>query len=259
MNAITNTIPKRYLVAVGVILTACLVSLAVVTLEPAHAKRQWGPQYRGATSSRTLNSAVLTEDQGDTYTIKNHSGNLYMKADQGNERGNLRKVMWPNDIANRTNTQSCAVWLGSTHDRTQQGIALRIRNDNGRVRAITVTKNVIYGVYWVFNVHTWDSTSEKPFTQIGQFNMSDVMLNKIGGLEYMPWRVCARVVGDTFSFKVSFPQKMSNPSWTNASYAKSVKVPKDYVYSGQAGWYVGHIPPNGSTEYNGLATWRKMY
>lgn len=257
MKLQTSLTKKQSLVGAGLIAALVFAISAQIMLTAAHAKPSWSVQHKAETSTRKLYSATLTPDGNDKYTIKNYNGNMFMEAPTTNTGGNLRQVIWPRNMKDYKNSQSCATWVGSTHDRTQQGIALRIRKDDDRVRAITVTKNVIYGVYWVFNIHTWDSASDKPFTQIGQFNMSEVMLNEVGKMEYMPWRVCARAVGDTFSFKISFPMQAGSTSWSDDKYTKSVQIPEDYIYAGQSGWYVGHVPAGGSTEYNSLRIWNK--
>src|SRR4051794_1146418 len=45
------------------------------------------------------------------------------------------------------------------------------------------------------------------------------------------------------------------PAWGDPSYGDTVTVPTDFVYAGQTGWYLGHIPPGGKATMTHLATW----
>jgi hypothetical protein len=168
---------------------------------------------------------------------------------------NLREVLWPAGLAARAGEQSCATWASQSDDRAQEGIALRITDVNGDVRALTVTKNVIYGVWWDFNVHTWDSASAQPFTQIAQFDYSAVVITRGSTETPFPWRACARVAGSVLTFKLWVPALEAEPSWSDPVFARTAAVPAGYLNAGQAGWYIGHIPAGGIVTYARLGLW----
>jgi hypothetical protein len=229
--------------------------VAVLAAQPATAA-SWSQYYKGNTGTNLLGSAVLTPDGADIYGITKSGGAVTITAPATNTGSNLRKVFWPAGTPSYTNTQSCATWTSQSAESAQEGLAFRITNTGGTTRAVTVTKNVIYGIHWVFNVHTWDSASSQPFTQIAQFDMVDLMIQN-GAMRPFPWRTCARVVGNTLTFKIWFPSQQAEPSWTDPVHTRSTNaIPAGYLSAGKSGWYIGHIPPAGSVKYNDLGLWR---
>lgn len=246
---------KLGMAAVLILSVALLVSAAGIT---ADAATRWHKLYTGNTSDRTeLNIGILTPDDSDYYTLENYQGDLYMQAPGTNTGGNLRQFIWPKGTKRYLNTQVCATWAGGSTDMLQEGLAARITSSGGVVRGVSVTKNVIYGIHTVFNVHTWDSSSEKPFTQIAQFDLSTTLKNHINKIEFMPWRTCLKTVNDKLLFKIWFPNKMTEPGWSDTNYVFKTTIPADYNVPGQTGWYVGHIPPNGYAEYVNLDSWAR--
>ena len=218
---------------------------------------QWQLTYQSAKNREPLTTAVLTPDGPDSFLFTRFRGALTVAAAPGNTGGNLRDLVWPQDSPAVTDSESCATWTSATTDAAQEGLALRIADNGPALRAITLTKNVIYQIYWVFNVHVWNSVSSTPYRQIAQFDLESLLLPN-GTLEPFPWRVCARVVGTTLSMKIWFPDQMAQPSWKNPTYVFTTDaIPTEYVYPGATGWYAGHIPPAGSLTYSSLSTYER--
>jgi hypothetical protein len=241
--------------------TALLAALVpLVAASPAGASG-WALTYWGDYSTNALVGRVLTPDGTDNYfftkTITNNVGDLNMSAVSGNTGGNLREIIWPQGTADSLNSQSCATWVSVSDESNQEGLAMRIVDTGTGTRAVTVTKNVIYGVHWVFNVHTWDTTGNPavPFTQVAQFDMIDAMYQN-GNLRPKPWRACSRIVNNTVEFKIWFPfQGQSEPAWGDATYSRSATIPAlSSFQAGKTGWYIGHLGPNQAAHYNGLTT-----
>jgi hypothetical protein len=234
---------------------AWALTLAAVDVASASVSSPWIPTYDGDTSPRSLRTAYLTRDAGDSFTVTKDGPVLTAAAPPTNTGGNTREVVWPSRSLRSRDAQTCATWLGETNDFVQEGLALRIRHHDGVTTAITLTKNIYYGAHWVFNVHGWDSSSPSPFTQLGQWDLSPVILDGGGQYQPMPWRVCFRAVGSTVGMKIWWPAQMSEPSWSDPAYTRTMVIPSEYTRRGRAGWYVGHLQPGMSTTYDELGTW----
>jgi putative cell wall-binding protein len=202
----------------------------------------------------SLTTRVLTSDGADTADISLADGVVTMSAPlTNNSLSNLRTIFWPTGEASAVDEQVCATWLDQS-GIVQQGVALRIIDGPNSIRALTVTKNVVYGVEWVFNVHTWDTTRPEPFTGIGQYDMGQVVMADNQYLPF-PWRICARAIGAELTFKVWLPDREAEPSWSDPIHARTMTVPNDFLAPGETGWYIGHISAGGSAHYGSLGTW----
>ena len=227
------------------------VAPAVTSTAPMAARREKNP----------FATQVLTAEGNDSFTYESTNDNgVYMTAPTTNSGINLRQVMWKNTKnGNQSvlNSQTCATWVSESTDMLQEGLALRVfHNDKtGRTKALTLTKNTIFGIHWEFNVLSWDTNRKgDPWVGIKQFNMADIMLNSNGQMKPMPWRVCARADDNKFSFKIWFPDTMNEPSWHNKTYTRSVTIPRQFMIPGKTGWYIGHIPAGGNATYSDLTT-----
>jgi hypothetical protein len=210
-----------------------------------------------AATSSSLAVRVLTPDGADRYDIGQYNGTISMSAPTSNKGGNLREVFWPAGQASYKDSQVCATWKDQSSPYVQQGVALRIVAGSTSTRALTVTKNIWGGAFWVFNVHTWDSSLAQPFTAIGQFSLDKVVWDtSTQKARPLPWRICAKVVGASLTFKVWLPDLEAEPRWTDATHAATTTVPSGYLGAGKTGWYVGHIPAGGSAHYNRLGIWQ---
>ncbi len=204
------------------------------------------------TSSHDLRFHHLTRDAGDGYATLAVPGSVQVSAPATNRGSNTRLVMFPGDQPVVDEHQACATWQTQDGTTAQQGLALRIRHDlpQDRWRAVTVTKNVMWGANWQFNVLTWDSRSWAPWQVRGSVDLSSVFWPR-QQLVALPWRVCARVEGDTVRVK-GWRASQPEPAWDDPVHSGSVRLPAEWVYPGKAGWYVGHLAPGQSTSYADL-------
>jgi hypothetical protein len=195
----------------------------------------------------SLQAGFLTTDRNDDYGITVEGDAVVASAPTTNEGGNTRLAFWPAGAPLIGNQQSCTSWVEDDHF-TQQGVALRVRSANGRTTAITVTKNIWFYAYWMFNVHVMDSgNAEQPFTQIASFDLSGAVVRN-GAPAPAPWRLCARVVGDMLGLKV-WAADEAEPAWMDGVHGGGVMLPAGWDSPGAAGWYVGHLRPGVSTTY----------
>ncbi len=167
----------------------------------------------------------------------------------GDESGLNRRVVVPVRGGSAAEDQgACVTVLGPLERITQPGVALRIRSDGGRTRAITVTNNVVWFGRQVFNVHLADSSAsgEEKMHQIGSF-VPPGFATTFFEVPPPPWRLCARVQGRQLSWKVWAPDRSKEPPYTDPRHGQSVQLPAAWVFAGTPGLYVGHLAPGDST------------
>jgi hypothetical protein len=187
----------------------------------------------------------VTQDNGtDRYDLHQDGTGLIVDAPLSNRstpRGSAtRAVIWPPDSNPTLDATTCATWARSS-PWGQEGLALRIRQDGNRFRAIVIAKNTMYGASWRFNVYSWDSERDPYFQTHGSVDLTQVFVED-GTVRALPWRVCARTEGDQVRIKgwaVSDPQ----PGWESETHTGTVTVPGWLTYPGKAGWYAAHIDP----------------
>jgi hypothetical protein len=195
----------------------------------------------------SLEAGFLTKEKNDDYGITVVDGDAISAAPTTNEGGNTRVAFWPAGASHTLDQQSCMSWV-EDDPFSQQGVALRVRSVDGRTTAITVTKNIWFHAYWMFNVHVMDSGNpEQPFTQIASFDVSGAVVRN-GSPAPAPWRLCARVVGDQLALKV-WAADEAEPAWMDGVHGGGVVLPAGWDSPGAAGWYVGHLRPGVSTTY----------
>lgn len=226
-----------------------------VTLTPS--APMWERSYHGDSNSEEMRNAALTVE-GGLYSAARAGGSLAV-ANSAGVGGNTRQLYWPPNMAPAVNSRSCADFAVDTQEGKtplqQQGLAVRIRNQDGRVRAITVTKNVVYDIGWFFNAHTWDtSRSDAPFVGLGQWDMGAVVAPY--GYAPLPWRACLQVIDQFLAFKIWVPATTSEPGWDNARHVRTALIPAEFVYAGQSGWYAGHLVSNGAVSYRNMGIWK---
>lgn len=225
-----------------VIRVALAAALSVVA-----ASCQWVPvRTFDQNSAHAFSFHYLSRDGADGFRSLATPGTFQATAPATNVGTNTRLLVYPGQQPISPNHQACATWQSQDGINNQQGLALRIRHDaaEGRWRSITVTKNVVWGANWQFNVLTWDSY--KPGWQMhGSVNLAPVFWSN-QQLAPLPWRICARVEGDLVRVK-GWRVGQPEPDWSNANHTGAVRLPIEWVYPGKAGWYVGHLAPGQST------------
>ncbi len=223
-------------VAVGAVLLAAVACEAITPLD------------------ESLGASVITrEPAADVYGLTVSGGVVTAAAPSSNTGTGMRVVFWRKADAATTDQGSCATWTAADHNQ-QPGIALRAHEIDKGVRVITVTKNVWFDAYSIFNVHVMDSNNEaEPYVQIAGQDLAGLRNSPdVTDVKPYPWRSCARVVGSTVSLKV-WPTGEPEPAWNDPSYGYSVTLPAGWGDAGRPGSYIGHLPPGGSLEYSDLA------
>jgi hypothetical protein len=242
----------RCAVVSGAVSAAVLAALLVA---PAPADAQL-PAADGAAHSPFVRE-VLTPD-GPRQRLRVHDGRVAVTAGAWAYPDHNRREVFHRRGATASRAQTtCATWVHRSAPDVQEGLAVRIRDDRGRIRAVTLTKNVEFGYYWVFNVLTWDTAREgDPWRAVGQFDMSAVVSPSGTRLASLPWRVCLRVAGRDLAFKVWLPGRGTEPTWQDPLAARHTRLPAAFVAAGVPGWYVGHLSDHGRVAYEHLTTRR---
>ncbi len=226
--------------------TACAVAV-VVALTGC---QTWVLTYDGGGTPQV---ALLTPDGDDGYGFTSSSTGLHVAALGTNDGTNLRALFWPSGSPVVADAQSCAIWTSQSGPVVQQGAALRIRRSTGRLRAVTVTKNIVYGISWVFNFHTWDTDRAQPFQQFGSVEIPGVR-HRTSDAD-LPWNVCARTMGRTIELKV-WTDEMAEPRWGDPTWGGSATIPLGWETAGTTGWFAGHLSPGEHARFDRLRTWR---
>lgn len=203
-----------------------------------------------------VSRSVLTPD-GPAFHYRYDGHRLAVRAERstGRTEPNRREVVVPAGSRPTRDQTSCATWVRQSAWRVQPGLAVRVRDDGQRVRAVTVTKNVVWGVQTVMNVLTWDTDRRGPaWRSVGQFDLARVLLTGHLRLAPLPWRACLRVQGRQVSFLVWPLGRVARPSWSDHAYVRHARLPRSFGHAGRPGWYVGHVPAGGDVVYGGLRT-----
>ncbi|MCB1282774.1 MAG: hypothetical protein M9952_02425 [Microthrixaceae bacterium] len=174
---------------------------------------------------------------------------------------NARSVFaWNNAMAG-SSQWSCAT-VRHEGGGTQEGVALRIRTDDARVRAITVTKNIMFGATWVYNVHLWDTARRGavPATLLTSVDLR----RRFGPVDSVdtPRRLCAAVEGNELRFK-AWRASRPEPDWNDSTSTETVILPKAANFEGVPGWYIGHLPDGALATYEDVivgydTAWRRQ-
>ena len=143
---------------IGAGLTAAAVVVAGLGVAPAAAHRA-APELLGPTRPTYVRS-VLTDDASHFRFARRPGGAVAItgRADEPrNADWNRREVFRRPGARPVRDQTSCATWARQSTGMVQEGLAVRIVDRGGRIRAVTLTKNTLFGVHWVFNLLTWDT------------------------------------------------------------------------------------------------------
>jgi hypothetical protein len=199
--------------------------------------------------------SVLTSD-GPAYRYRYDGHRLGVRA-TGSGEPNRREVVVPAGARRGRDQITCATWARQSSWRVQPGLAVRVVDRAGRVRAVTLTKNIVWGVQTVMNVLTWDTDRRgRPWRTVAQFDLARVLLTPHRRLVPLPWRACLRVQDRRVSVKVWPLGRVDRPAWSDRAHVRHARLPRAFRYAGRPGWYVGHVPDGGSLAYRGLRVGR---
>jgi hypothetical protein len=236
-----------------------MVRVAVLLLAIA-ASCVWVPALAGPAETPGDSAyvrTVLTDDGPRLHLRRGPGGRVVFvgaRSGAAHRDQNVREVFRRSGARVVGPQTTCATWVRQSGRSVQQGLAVRIRDRAGRVRAVTLTKNVEFGIFWVFNLLTWDTARRgDPWRAVGQFDLSPVVGRSVKRLAPLPWRVCLRATGRTVAFKVWLPREGAEPSWQDETHVRRARLPRGYAV-GRPGWYVGHLPAGGRVVYDRLTT-----
>src|SRR4051812_34990663 len=97
--------------------------------------------------------SVLTDDGPRLHVSATSGGRVVVRgerSDVDHRDQNSREVFRRPGAQMARSQTTCATWVRQSAPSVQQGLAVRIRDRAGRVRAVTLTKNVEFGLYWIF-------------------------------------------------------------------------------------------------------------
>lgn len=229
-------------------LVAALVAVVAVT---ATACQRVPQRTYDATRPSPLSATYLTNDPGDQFIVSGSPGWFRASAPSTNRAANTRLLVWPYAQPMAVDQQVCSTWSDQVGPNVQQGLALRVRRDGGRLRAVTIMKNVVWGAQWAFNVITWDTADPTLWRVRGAVSLPAVFYRHPPTIDPLPWRVCARAEGSVVRLK-AWRQAEREPAWGDASHGGAIALPPGWTFEGKAGWYVGHLPPGGSAGFTSL-------
>lgn len=248
------------LLALVLVLTLWLTAGRVDSPDAKHLgrARQTSPAPRPAVvTTPTYERSALTKDGADTYRLKASGRSVTVEAPQSNQSMNTRQLFWRSDAKKSVDQSSCEVWSNQSSWINQPAVALRIARFGKGVRAITVTKNVWGGVTSVFHLLLWDTTISGQVGPVMQLMVSPQRW-WLHGLEHdggktdgspgssaaLPWKMCAKVVGDQLTFRI-WPLSKPDPGWGDPKFGSTLTLPDSWVYAGSPGSYIGHLVPGG--------------
>jgi hypothetical protein len=189
----------------------------------------------------SFESVAVTRDDSDFYGMVLDGRTATVTAPETNVGGNTRLYFWPGNAPASVNQVSCVTLEDPQEDFRQPGVILRATVEGDRIRALMVSKNIWEHVHWTFNVHLVDSAEEALLSRVMSVDLAEGLV--IGErMAEPPWRLCALAVGHVLAVKV-WPLSEPEPAWTDPRFAGSTLLPDDWVTSGHAGWYVGHLRP----------------
>lgn len=196
--------------------------------------------------------AIRTSERSGRWRLSSSTAAVEVAALTADDAGNVRGAFWVADAPVVVDSTSCATWTAQTGGAVQQGAVFRIRTTDGRVRGLSITKNVLFGASWQFNFHTWDTGRAERFESFGAVTLP--ALRKGFRATELPWRFCARLRGRELEFKV-WNGTGAEPAWGDPRWGGSATVPDGWDAPGRTGWYAGHLSPGDVARYDGLATW----
>lgn len=250
-----NLLPRRRRSRTGrgLVGAALAATIAVVALptgpSPALAPRQ--PLW-SADDGRAVVLTTLTRDGDDSYSVAPTAAGIRVAAAPTNTDSDTRALLHRPTSPSVADGESCASWGDRAGAIVQMGAALRIHHVDGAVRAITVTQNIWVSPF-TFNIHTWDTSRPgRAFQLVGQVDMRDRFF--AFGFVPLPWRFCARAVGDRVEFKV-WSRPEGEPGWGDPAHSDGITLPEGWQGAGQVGWYVGHLEAGDHATLDDMSTW----
>jgi len=185
------------------------------------------------------------------YTYSNPRAGTVVVVAPASAAPNTREFFWSPTGPTRPDLTVCATFVdGGGLD--QQGIVLRLhRLSDGRMSAISVTRNVWLSAFDVFNFHVWNTGSD-PNGSLTQFASSTVPWLPVAPALY-PLHMCARTLEATNTVQfVVWTAGQTRPEWGSAGHGGQATIPPGAPASGRGGWFAGHLRPGTRMTYGDL-------
>lgn len=206
----------------------------------------------GISSPSSSTCTVRVTPDCSAYTYSNPSPGTEVVTARKSSAGDNREFFW--DRAGRSESdQTVCASFATGQGTDQQGVVLRLRRSpNGKIEAITVTRNIWLGVFNVFNFHVWNTGADpsSPFAQFGSVVISELPIRPA----IYPLNMCARTVSATDIVQfVVWTRGQEQPVWGGAAGSGEARIPDDAPSTGRCGWFVGHLIPGTSMTYRRLS------
>jgi hypothetical protein len=200
-----------------------------------------------AGSATPLAPRFQVTPDGTAYNYSYSNGTVTVTA-PSTSGANDRELFWASTAATESNTTACATFSGG-QDLDQPGIAMRIADDGNQ--AVTVTENIFSSggsPRNQFNFDTWNTANDPAFTEFGTATVSGLPSSPAT----WPLNMCAQITGDLVQFVVW--TSGTQPAWGDPTWGGQATLPSDapLPFSGQTGFFVGHLTPGTSLEYSNL-------
>ncbi len=206
----------------------------------------------GVSSPSSSMCTVRVTPDCSAYTYSNPSPGTEVVTAPKSSAGDNREFFWAKAGRSESDQTVCASFA-TGQGADQQGIVLRLRSlPDGKIRAITVTRNIWQGVFDVFNFHVWNTEADpsSPFTQFGSVVVSELPIRPA----IYPLNMCARTVAATDIVQfVVWTRGQKEPRWGSMARGGEARIPDDAPSAGQGGWFAGHLIPGSSMTYRRLS------
>ncbi len=184
-----------------------------------------------------VSAASVTPD-GAGYSYSHPDPGTVVVAAPEESGGNEREFFWEGASPDEPDSTVCGTFL-TGHGIDQQGIVLRLNDANGTMKAITVTRNVLFSDSEAFNFHLWNtSDADRPFTLFGQTILTFLPYSPA----VYPLNMCARTVTATNQVQfVVWTAGQKQPPWGDPIQGGEATIPVGSPSGGREGFFAGHL------------------
>ena len=195
--------------------------------------------WRSSCPPPPVDFTMLTITDDGSYSMDESNGVVKVTNGQVGRGANTRVVVAKRGSPPDSVCATIESVTGAIVGFAQPGVALHVRTAGGRTTALTLTNNVWATARWIWNAHHMDSGSSEGFTGLGSFEAPG-FYREGQPLPPLPWRVCARTVGNTVQGKV-WNAGAVEPAWGDPNFGGSVSIPRGLATGGESGVYAGHL------------------
>ena len=207
-----------------------------------------GNTAAGAATSPTAIRHRLLTTKGPRSSFTGEVPMVSITGSGKSKNANRREAFFTAAAPNAYDSESCATWTSENGDQVQRGAAFRVHKVAGNgTRAVAVLRDIL-GDRGIFNFTLFDTTLPAKHFQIGHMDLG----GSLGGIP-LPWKFCARLVGNRLAFK-AWPANAPVPAYGDATHGGSVTLPAGWTAPGKTGWYIGHLRTGNWAQFTELGT-----